>query len=247
MQLVLVTGGDDCAIHVTLLASQDQAHQARWTLEASQSIPSAHTSAVKVRGDCQSGIVVGHLYCICFVAMLEYKVGCLMSMLIVHLPLNIIQACNACNVVLQGIWTNGSRLLSTGLDQRVHSWHIQSAPAAPLEPSAAPQNLLSSTKAAGSVDDRASDQSSFGEPHFNSSAAHGNAVLEEFTNPRESLQVSGGLAPRSCGLSFCKQVKQLLQVLEPSGLQVLAGCESASLSLDAVLAMVTGRGTQILS
>lgn len=140
----------------------------------------------------------------------------------------------------QGIWTDGISLISTGLDQSLNSWLIQLVMAA-TQASGASQQMQESPETA---DHGTMNQSASGEPHGSQgclpAALEGNCV-ETSANKHDH----GDHAAYTCSISLSRTAKQQLQVLEPSSLAILSTFELPADPI-AILAMVVGRGTQVL-
>lgn len=141
----------------------------------------------------------------------------------------------------QGIWTDGSSLIAAGLDQNLNSWLIQQVKTAAQAPGAS-QHVQESALTA---DPGTTDQSASSLPHGSQgrpAAATGGAFVETLAKKHEK----GGPAANTCSFSLSRIAKQRLQVLEPSSLAILSTNQSSAASV-AMIAVVAGRGTQVLS
>ena len=141
----------------------------------------------------------------------------------------------------QGIWTDGSSLISTGLDQTLNSWLIQLDMTATQDLGAS-QHMQESAQTAdhGVMDGTASSK-----PHGSKGrppAALGGTFAETLANKHEK----GDHAACTCSFSLSKIDKQRLQVLEPSCLAILSTYKDPDVPV-AMLAIVVGRGTQVLT
>lgn len=89
------------------------------------------------------------------------------------------------------------------------------------------------------------DQSAFSLPRGSQgrpAAATGGAFVETLAKKHEK----GDHAANTCSFSLSRIAKQRLQVLEPSSLAILSTTQSSAASV-AMIAIVAGRGTQVLS